>query len=177
MLRHNNAELLSVTPVATLRERVFQVFGSRILDDLLDLGDRHRQLNMPLEAEAPPGEHPLTRSFRLRGFISGPQVQKLNRNSIYLFVNGRLIRDRLLLHAISAAYHNLMPAACYPFALLFLDCDAEEVDVNVHPSKTGSALSPWLDCSRFRARYRARNPDGAEAGIKYSCTNACTARR
>ncbi len=42
----------------------------------------------------------------------------------------------LLLHAISSAYHNLMPAACYPFALLFLDCDAEEVDVNVHPSKT-----------------------------------------
>jgi DNA mismatch repair protein MutL len=136
VLRHNNAELLSVTPVGTLRDRVFQVFGSRILDDLLDLGDRHRDLNMPLEADAPPGEHPLTRSFRLRGFVSGPQVQKLNRNSIYLFVNGRLIRDRLLLHAISAAYHNLMPAACYPFALLFLDCDAEEVDVNVHPSKT-----------------------------------------
>jgi len=136
LLRHNNAELLSVTPVATLRERVFQVFGSGILDDLLDLGDRHRDLNMPLEENAPPGEHPLTRSFRLRGFVSGPQVQKLNRNSIYLFVNGRLIRDRLLLHAISAAYHNLMPAACYPFALLFLDCDAEEVDVNVHPSKT-----------------------------------------
>ena len=68
--------------------------------------------------------------------MSGPQVQKLNRNSIYLFVNGRLIRDRLLLHALSSAYHNLMPPACYPFALLFLDCDAEEVDVNVHPSKT-----------------------------------------
>ena len=136
VLRHNNAELLSVTPVATLRERVFQVFGSRILDDLLDLGDRHRDLNMPLEADAPPNELPRTRSFRLRGFVSGPQVQKLNRNSIYLFVNGRLIRDRLLLHALSAAYHNLMPPACYPFALLFLDCDAEEVDVNVHPSKT-----------------------------------------
>jgi DNA mismatch repair protein MutL len=132
ILRHNNAELLSVTPVATLRERVFQVFGSQILDDLVDLGDRDRSLNMPTD----PGEPQFTRRFRLRGFVSGPQVQKLNRNSIYLFVNGRLIRDRLLLHAISAAYHNLMPPACYPFALLFLDCDAEEVDVNVHPSKT-----------------------------------------
>jgi DNA mismatch repair protein MutL len=40
------------------------------------------------------------------------------------------------MHAISSAYHNLMPASAYPFALLFLDCDAEEVDVNVHPSKT-----------------------------------------
>ena len=131
-LRHNNAELLDVSPVATLRERVFQVFGSRILEDLLDLGERARELALPAE----PDEAPSMRRFRLRGFISGPQVQKLNRNSIYLFVNGRLIRDRLLLHAISAAYHNLMPPACFPFALLFLECDAEEVDVNVHPSKT-----------------------------------------
>ena len=80
--------------------------------------------------------NPETRVFGLRGFISAPQVQKLNRNSIFMFVNGRLIRDRLLMHALSAAYHNLMPPACFPFALLFLDCDCEEVDVNVHPSKT-----------------------------------------
>ncbi|HXJ44800.1 MAG TPA: hypothetical protein VNH18_36270, partial [Bryobacteraceae bacterium] len=64
------------------------------------------------------------------------QVQKNNRNSIFIFVNGRLIRDRLVLHSLSAAYHNLMPPACFPFALLFLECDAAEVDVNVHPSKT-----------------------------------------
>src|SRR5713226_4425806 len=131
VLRHNHAELLSVTPVASLRERVYQVFGSQVLEDLLDLGDHGRDLPLPIE-----DDEPLTRRFRLRGFVSGPQVQKLNRNSVYLFVNGRLIRDRLLLHALSSAYHNLMPAACYPFALLFLDCDCEEVDVNVHPSKT-----------------------------------------
>jgi DNA mismatch repair protein MutL len=132
VLSHNGVELLNVTPVGALRERVFQVFGSQILDDLLDLGDHERDLPLPAED----GEEPMKRRFRLRGFVSGPQVQKLNRNSIYLFVNGRLIRDRLLLHALSSAYHNLMPPACFPFALLFLDCDAEEVDVNVHPSKT-----------------------------------------
>ncbi len=131
LLRHNNTELLDVTPVATLRERVYQVFGSQILDELLDLGDQSRSFPLPVE-----DEQGGPRRFRLRGFVSGPQVQRLNRNSIYLFVNGRLIRDRLLLHALSAAYHNLMPQACYPFALLFLDCDLEEVDVNVHPSKT-----------------------------------------
>ena len=107
------------------------MFGSQILDDLLDLGDQSRAFPLPAE-----DEQGGPRRFRLRGFVSGPQVQRLNRNSIYLFVNGRLIRDRLLLHALSAAYHNLMPPACYPFALLFLDCDLEEVDVNVHPSKT-----------------------------------------
>jgi len=131
LLRHNNSELLDVTPVATLRERVYQVFGSQMLEDLIDLGDLSRAF--PLAADDEQGG---PRRFRLRGFVSGPQVQRLNRNSIYLFVNGRLIRDRLLLHALSSAYHNLMPPACYPFALLFLDCDLEEVDVNVHPSKT-----------------------------------------
>jgi len=131
LLRHNNSELLDVTPVASLRERVYQVFGSQILEDLLDLGDQSRAFPLPVD-----DEQGGPRRFRLRGFVSGPQVQRLNRNSIYLFVNGRLIRDRLLLHALSAAYHNLMPPACYPFALLFLDCDLEEVDVNVHPSKT-----------------------------------------
>ena len=129
LLRHNNTELLCAAPVSSLRERVFQVFGSQTLEELVDLEDRERDL--PVEDDEPAARH-----FRLRGFVSGPQVQKLNRNSIYLFVNGRLIRDRLLLHAISSAYHNLMPPACYPFALLFLDCDPEEVDVNVHPSKT-----------------------------------------
>jgi DNA mismatch repair protein MutL len=128
-LWNGGATLLHVTPVETLRERVFQVFGSGSLDDLIDLGTRFGTLRLP-EPDEPP------RDFGLRGFISRPQVQKNNRNSIFVFVNGRLIRDRLLLHALSGAYHNLMPAACFPFALLFLDCDCEEVDVNVHPSKT-----------------------------------------
>src|SRR5579884_2084587 len=129
-LCHGANELLDVTPVAEIRDRVYQVFGASVLDELIDLGMIERELNV-----AEP-EEMASRVFALRGFISGPQVQKLNRNSIYLFVNGRLIRDRLLMHALSSAYHNLMPPACYPFALLFLDCDAEEVDVNVHPSKT-----------------------------------------
>ncbi len=129
-LRNGASQLLDVTPVETLRERVYQVFGSRTLDDLTDLGMVERELQVEGLGESE------SRVFALRGFVSGPHIQKTNRNSVYLFVNGRLIRDRLLLHALSSAYHNLMPPANYPFALLFLDCDAEEVDVNVHPSKT-----------------------------------------
>lgn len=134
-LRHDNRELLHVTPVATLRERVFQVFGSHTLEDLIDIGEHEKEFLLPEPPQAG-AEAERTRVFLLRGFVSRPQVQKYNRNSIYLFVNGRLIRDKLLLHAMQAAYHNLMPPGAFPFALLFLDCDAEEVDVNVHPSKT-----------------------------------------
>ncbi len=117
-LVHAGQRLLLVTPVGSRRERVFQVFGDAVLADLVELPDTAHE------------------GFRLTGFVSQPQVQKLNRNSIYLFINGRLIRDKLLHHALTAAYHNLMPPQCFPFALLFVDCPAEEVDVNVHPSKT-----------------------------------------
>ena len=134
-LRHDGRELLHVTPVAGLRDRVFQVFGPQVLDELVALGAKEKELRLPPAYDSADGE-PESRVFLLRGFVSRPQIQKMNRNSVFLFVNGRLIRDKLLLHSISSAYHNLMPPACYPFALLFLDCDAEEVDVNVHPSKT-----------------------------------------
>jgi DNA mismatch repair protein MutL len=129
-LRHNGGELLSVTAVSSLRDRVFQVFGSQTVEELIDLGFTEREFASDDEEGSP------KRSYALRGFVSRPQVQKLNRNSIYLFVNGRLIRDRLLLHSLNAAYHQIIPPNAYPFALLFLDCSAEEVDVNVHPSKT-----------------------------------------
>ena len=72
----------------------------------------------------------------MQGFISRPQIQKNNRNSIFVFVNGRLIRDKVLLHALSSAYYNLIPPGCFPFALLFVTCDPGQVDVNVHPAKT-----------------------------------------
>lgn len=122
LLMSDERELLNVTPVDRIRDRVYQVFGSQTLDEVVDLGARER------EADGA--------KYVLRGFVSRPQVQKLNRNSIFLFINRRLIRDRLLLHALTSAYHNLIPPACYPFALLFIECPPEEVDVNVHPSKT-----------------------------------------
>ncbi len=128
-LWNGGATLLHATPVETLRERVFQVFGSQLIEDLIELQPRSQELRDP-EPDEP------ARTYTVCGFVSRPQVQKNNRNSIFVFVNGRLIRDRLVLHSLSSAYHNLMPPACFPFALLFLDCDAEEVDVNVHPSKT-----------------------------------------
>lgn len=74
--------------------------------------------------------------LRLTGFVSKPELQKLNRNSIYVFVNQRLIRDKLILHALSEAYRNILPPTSYPVVLLFLEMPPQEVDVNVHPAKT-----------------------------------------
>jgi DNA mismatch repair protein MutL len=144
-LYHHGRELLTVTPVETLRERAFQVFGPETLDDLIDVGPRVFELRLPppyvpfradTAASRAAPEEPEVAHFVLEGLVSAPHVQKLNRNSVFLFVNGRLVRDRMVLHAITAAYYNLMPAGSFPFALLFLNCDPGEVDVNVHPAKT-----------------------------------------
>jgi DNA mismatch repair protein MutL len=72
----------------------------------------------------------------VHGFISKPELQKLNRNSIYVFVNGRLIRDRMVQHAIIEGYRNILPPTVFPVVLLFIELPNEEVDANVHPSKT-----------------------------------------
>lgn len=143
-LANENGTLLQVTPVETLRERVYQVFGSDVLDDLIELDPVSRVLEIAPPAPPPwraveeshmPREKEI-HTFTLEGFVSKPQVQKLNRNAIYVFVNGRLIRDRVILKAITSAYHNMMPPGYFPFALVFLKMAPEEVDVNVHPSKT-----------------------------------------
>ena len=60
----------------------------------------------------------------MHGFVSKPEIQKLNRNSIYMFVNGSLIRDRLIQHAILEAYRNILPPTVFPVVLLFSNCRA-----------------------------------------------------
>jgi DNA mismatch repair protein MutL len=137
--------VLAAPPVARTAERIYQIFGKDTLAELLPVAAEapieHAGLPEPppwKRAETEPGAEPAraTGTLRLSGFYSKPELQKLNRNSIYIFVNKRLIRDRLLLHAITEAYRNVIPPTCFPVVLLFLEMPAEEVDVNVHPSKT-----------------------------------------
>ena len=145
LLSNEHATLLNATPVETLQERIYQIFGGDTLDRLVALDPVERTLE--IAASPPPATRAAqafregrnaaeARLFRLHGFVSEPQVQKLNWNSVYIFVNKRLIRDKVILKAIASAYQNFMPPGCFPFALLFLDLAPEEVDVNVHPSKT-----------------------------------------
>jgi DNA mismatch repair protein MutL len=133
--------LVSAPPVSRPAERIYQIFGKDTLEQLLPVA-AETQFDRSGLPEPPPWkrdpEEParVPGKLRLSGFYSKPELQKLNRNSIYIFVNKRLIRDRLLLHAISEAYRNIIPPTSYPVVLLFLEMPPEEVDVNVHPAKT-----------------------------------------
>src|SRR5579864_2394568 len=133
--------LLSAPPVGRTAERIYQIFGKDTLAQLLPVA-----AELPLERAGLPEPPPWKRDpdepfhepgrLRVSGFYSKPELQKLNRNSIYIFINKRLVRDRLLMHAITEAYRNVIPPTSFPVVLLFLDLPPEEVDVNVHPDKT-----------------------------------------
>lgn len=73
---------------------------------------------------------------RLDGLAGLPTFSKANSLSQYLFVNGRPVRDKLLMGAVRAAYADLLPSDRYPVLALFFTLDPRDVDVNVHPAKT-----------------------------------------
>src|SRR5581483_7133378 len=141
--------MLVAPPVASYSDRVYQVFGKEVLDQLISVA-----AELPLAHVGLPQPPPWLRNkedgedgrdalppidpggLRLHGFVSKPEIQKLNRNSIYTFVNGRLIRDRLIQHALTDAYRNIIPPTVFPVVLLFLEIHNADVVVNVHPSKT-----------------------------------------
>ncbi|MGH9523463.1 MAG: DNA mismatch repair endonuclease MutL [Terriglobales bacterium] len=136
--------MLVAAPVEGYRERVYQIFGNETLEQMIPLAavlplarvglpqpPPWKRREEPVEGDRPTDAGEL----RVHGFVSKPEIQKLNRNSIYVFVNGRLIRDKLIQHAFMEAYRNILPPTVFPVVLLFLEMPLGEVDVNVHPSK------------------------------------------
>src|SRR5271166_2318453 len=132
--------MLIAPPVADHSQRIYQVFGKETLDQLIPLGallplDRFglpqpppwRRKSQIEDDEDQEQAEPVPGEVRLHGFVSRPEIQKLNRNSIFIFVNGRLIRDRVVQHALTEAYRNIIPPTVYPVVLLFLEMPFTEV--------------------------------------------------
>ncbi len=134
VLKTPSQEILNCAPVEKLADRVYQVFGRQALEELMEIPLTEAPVRSAItEPAIEPDEQAAT--LRVTGFTSRPEVQRANRNGIYVFVNRRLVRDRLLLHAIHEAYRNVTPQGVFPIVLLFLDLPYQEVDVNVHPAK------------------------------------------
>ncbi len=139
---HSATQALLVAPaVANAGERLYQIFGRETFERLIPVA-----AEVPFARAGVPEPPPWRQTedyepqqpgdLRLSGFVSKPELQKLNRNSMYVFANGRLIRDKLILHALNEAYRNILPPTSFPVVLLFLEMPSHEVDVNVHPAKT-----------------------------------------
>ena len=127
-------QIIDCPPVERLADRIYQLFGKQSLDELVEIPTASAVFRAAItEPELEPNEE--SARISVYGFTSRPEVQRPNRNGIYVFVNRRLVRDRLILHAIHEAYRNILPGNVFPATLLFLEMPYDEVDVNVHPAK------------------------------------------
>lgn len=117
-LSDEKKQRLDLKPVGADEEikRVAQIIGEDFIENAV-----------PLNVERD--------GITLKGFIGLPTLNKATAASQYFFVNGRPVRDKVLLGAIKAAYHELLAADRFPALVLFLQLPAEDVDVNVHPTK------------------------------------------
>lgn len=115
---NNGREVVRAAPAKDLRERAYQIFGGEFLENLLEVNQGDAQV------------------ARVTGFVSAPRDRRTSRDSQYLFVNRRFVRDRMIGRALSEGYRSILPHGVYPAALLFIETPLEEVDVNVHPAKT-----------------------------------------
>ena len=127
-------EIINCAPAEKLADRVYQLFGRQALEELVEILAVSASFRAAItEPELEPQEE--KSSLTVSGFTSRPDIQRMNRNGIYVFVNRRLVRDRMILHAIHEAYRNILPPGVFPATLLFLEMPYAEVDVNVHPAK------------------------------------------
>jgi DNA mismatch repair protein MutL len=115
-LVHGAREVIACPPVMTLRERVFQLFGKKMVDGLMDVA-----------AEEGGG--------RIEGLASRPLAGRPDKTVQHFFVNGRPVKDRILMAALNQAYAGILERGRSPEAFLFVSLPYADVDVNVHPAK------------------------------------------
>jgi DNA mismatch repair protein MutL len=140
---NNGREVVRAAPAKDLRERAFQIFGEEFLENLLEVNGGEPQV------------------ARVSGFVSAPRDRRTSRDSQYLFVNRRFVRDRMIGRSLSEGYRSILPHGVYPAALLFVETPLEEVDVNVHPAKT-----------EVRFRRQAAVADAVREAVKRALASA-----
>ena len=73
--------------------------------------------------------------MRLHGWVSGPGYARSQQDKLWIYINQRVVRDKLMMHALRQAYADILPEGRYPACVLFLSVPLDEIDINVHPSK------------------------------------------
>ncbi|APX92539.1 DNA mismatch repair protein MutL [Halomonas sp. 1513] len=167
-LRHNHKTVHQLRPVgdAAARERrIAALLGSKFIDNALHLD---------LESGG----------LRLWGWVGLPTHARAQADQQYFFVNGRVVRDRLVAHAIRQAYRDVLFHGRHPVFVLYLELDPSVVDVNVHPTKhevrfrDGRLVHDFLFSSLHRALGEARpndSGDGAEEPQQQAATESSAA--
>ena len=116
LLEEDGKKVLEFKKAAGLKERLYQAFGAELIKALVEVDFEHSGL-------------------KIKGYVGKPDFNKNQRNWQYVYVNGRVVSDRTVSHAVAAGFGALMPSGRYPVCFLFIGIDPGLVDVNVHPAK------------------------------------------
>lgn len=153
VLRHNQKTVHQLRPAddnAASERRIAALLGAKFLDNAL---------HIDLEVTG----------MRLWGWVGLPTHARAQADQQYFFVNGRVVRDRLIAHAVRQAYRDVLFHGRHPVFVLYLDVDPLVVDVNVHPTKhevrfrDGRLVHDFLFSSLHRALGEVRPRDGSAA--------------
>jgi DNA mismatch repair protein MutL len=113
---HNGSEIFQL-PATNQRQRIVHVFGNKYNDKLV-----------PVEES--------TDIVSVQGFVGKPESAKKTRGEQFFFINQRFIKNTYLNHAVTSAFQNLIPSGVFPMYLLYLEINPDQIDINIHPTKT-----------------------------------------
>jgi DNA mismatch repair protein MutL len=116
VLKHNNRILFNLPPTQDERSRIRAILGKEVASQLVRVEGKER-------------------GGAVEGWATVPTYCRGSSKGIYIYVNGRYIRDKLVSHAIFEAYRRFIPAKMYPVIVLSLSLPFADVDINVHPAK------------------------------------------
>ncbi|MFN2328304.1 MAG: DNA mismatch repair endonuclease MutL [Chromatocurvus sp.] len=132
-LRHNGKTVHSLRPATTAAEQARRVAGV--------CGPAFMEQAVAVEREVP--------GLSVRGWVGLPTFSRSQADLQYFYVNGRIIRDRLVAHAVRQAYRDVLYHGRHPAFVLYLDMDPAQVDVNVHPTKHEVRFRQGRDVHNF----------------------------
>ena len=132
-LTHNGREVIQTLPSDQIHYRIAELFGTELAKSLV-------------QVKSSSGD------YRLEGYVSNPVFTRSNRSAQYCFVNGRFVRDKVVLHATQQGYSHLLPKGQHPALFLYLNMDPKLLDVNVHPSKAEVRFAFQQDVHQFISR-------------------------
>jgi len=118
-LTHNGRQVLRLRSAADDAQRL------RRVGEVLGKGFMQHALSLNFEAAG----------MRLHGWLASPDYSRSQVDSQYFYLNGRMVRDKLINHAVRQAHQGVLDAGRHPAYLLYLEVDPRQVDINVHPTK------------------------------------------
>ena len=132
-LTHNGREVIQTLPTDQIHYRIAELFGTELAKSLVQVKSS-------------------SSDYRLEGYVSNPVFTRSNRSAQYCFINGRFVRDKVVLHATQQGYSHLLPKGQHPALFLYLNMDPKLLDVNVHPSKAEVRFAFQQDVHQFISR-------------------------